>query len=303
MTLATAAAGWFAIGAFPMMEAAAQAPLNEIGPLEKQAKPITPENPIPRRTYSVDPEYPRQAAAVEANAMVTLLMTIDGNGRVAEVRRIGISPVSPASGSAARDPQALRAAFEAMTQSAAEAVRQWIYEPPAEPPLSIRVTFAFASNGSTRLAAHDGWSVAYPGQFAASGASRERAGAAGGPVQPLNTAPPPPPPPPPPPQEPPPSWTDGAIRVGGNVMAPAKTKHVNPLYPEIAQDARVQGVVILEVRIGADGKVSHARVLRSVPLLDQAALDAVMQWEFTPTRLNGQPVPVLLAVTVQFTLT
>jgi len=61
--------------------------------------------------------------------------------------------------------------------------------------------------------------------------------------------------------------------------------------------------VILETLIGVDGKITNARVLRSVPMLDQAALDAVMQWEFTPTRLNGQPVPVLMTVTVQFTLT
>jgi protein TonB len=61
--------------------------------------------------------------------------------------------------------------------------------------------------------------------------------------------------------------------------------------------------VILEARIGVDGKVSHARVLRSVPLLDQAALDAVMQWEYQPTRLNGQPVPIMITVTVRFTLT
>jgi protein TonB len=59
----------------------------------------------------------------------------------------------------------------------------------------------------------------------------------------------------------------------------------------------------MEARIGVDGKVSHARILRSVPLLDQAALDAVMQWEFTPTLLNGQRVPVMMTVTVQFTLT
>jgi protein TonB len=74
------------------------------------------------------------------------------------------------------------------------------------------------------------------------------------------------------------------------------------VYPKAAQDARVQGVVILETLIGVDGKITNARVLRSVPMLDQAALDAVMQWEFTPTRLNGQPVPVLMTVTVQFTL-
>ena len=80
---------------------------------------------------------------------------------------------------------------------------------------------------------------------------------------------------------------------------PAKTKHVNPIYPAVAQSGKVQGVVILEALIGTNGKVTNARV---VPLLDQAAIDAVMQWEFTPTLLNGQPVPVLMTMTVQFTL-
>jgi protein TonB len=61
--------------------------------------------------------------------------------------------------------------------------------------------------------------------------------------------------------------------------------------------------VILESLIGADGRVQDARILRSIPLLDQAALDAVKQWEFTPTMLNGQPAPVIMTITVQFTLT
>jgi protein TonB len=64
----------------------------------------------------------------------------------------------------------------------------------------------------------------------------------------------------------------------------------------------VQGVVILEAVIGVDGRVSDARILRSIPLLDQAAIDAVQQWEYTPTMLNGVPVPVIMTVTVQFTL-
>ena len=63
-----------------------------------------------------------------------------------------------------------------------------------------------------------------------------------------------------------------------------------------------QGVVILEATIGADGKVKDVRVLRSIPLLDQAAIDAVRQWEYTPTLLNNVPVPVIMTVTVQFTL-
>ena len=91
-------------------------------------------------------------------------------------------------------------------------------------------------------------------------------------------------------------------RVGGNIKPPMKTKDVRPTYPPIAQSARVQGVVIIEATIGPGGKVQDARVLRSIPLLDAAALDAVRQWEFTPTLLNGVPVPVIMTVTVQFTL-
>ncbi|MEW6322962.1 MAG: TonB family protein, partial [Acidobacteriota bacterium] len=104
----------------------------------------------------------------------------------------------------------------------------------------------------------------------------------------------PPPPPPPPPAQP--------VRVGGNIKPPTKVKDVRPVYPPIAQSARVQGIVIIEATIGPDGKVRDARVLRSIPLLDQSALDAVRQWEFTPTLLNGVPVPVIMTVTVQFTL-
>lgn len=92
------------------------------------------------------------------------------------------------------------------------------------------------------------------------------------------------------------------VRVGGNVGVPTKIRDSKPIYPPIAQSARVQGVVILEAIIGPDGDVANARVLRSIPLLDAAAISAVSQWQFTPTLLNGQPVAVLMTVTVNFTL-
>lgn len=117
-----------------------------------------------------------------------------------------------------------------------------------------------------------------------------------------------PPPPPPPPMTPPCDRSAFAaagrapVRVGGNIKAPTKVTDVRPVYPADAQDARVQGVVIIEALIGEDGRVGHACVLRSIPLLDAAALDAVQQWEFTPTLLNGAPVPVVMTVTVNFTL-
>ena len=100
----------------------------------------------------------------------------------------------------------------------------------------------------------------------------------------------------------PPRPASGPVRIGGNIKEPRKTKDVPPVYPPIAQSARVQGVVIVEVTIGPTGQVQDARVLRSIPLLDQAALDAVRQWEFTQTLLNGVPVSVIMTVTVKFTL-
>ena len=103
-----------------------------------------------------------------------------------------------------------------------------------------------------------------------------------------------PPPPPPPPAQP--------VRVGGQIKEPKKIKNVAPIYPPIAQSARVQGIVIIEATIGVDGRVTDARVIRPVALLDQAALEAVKQWVFTPTMLNGQAVPVIMTVTVNFTL-
>jgi len=93
-----------------------------------------------------------------------------------------------------------------------------------------------------------------------------------------------------------------AVRVGGKIRPPTKVKDVQPVYPAAAKSARVSGVVIVEATIGADGKVIDAKVLRSVPMLDQAALDAVKQWEFTPTLLNGKPVPVVMTVTINFKL-
>ena len=93
-----------------------------------------------------------------------------------------------------------------------------------------------------------------------------------------------------------------AVRVGGQIKEPKKLKHVAPNYPDIAKQARVQGVVILECTISPQGKVTDVKVLRGIPLLDQAAIDAVKQWVYTPTLLNGVPVPVIMTVTVNFKL-
>jgi protein TonB len=100
---------------------------------------------------------------------------------------------------------------------------------------------------------------------------------------------------PPPPQR--------AIRVGGQIKQPRKLKDVAPVYPDIAKQARVQGVVILECTISPQGKVTNVKVLRGIPLLNDSAVSAVRQWVYTPTLLNGVPVPVIMTVTVNFKLT
>jgi TonB family protein len=92
------------------------------------------------------------------------------------------------------------------------------------------------------------------------------------------------------------------FRVGGDIPPPRKIKDVAPEYPPIAHEARVQGVVIMEARVDEQGNVSDVRVLRSIPLLDQAATDAVKQWQYTPTTLNGVAVPVIMTMTVNFSL-
>jgi protein TonB len=92
------------------------------------------------------------------------------------------------------------------------------------------------------------------------------------------------------------------VRVGGNVQAPERIKYVPAVYPAIAKSAGVTGVVILEALVSPGGDVTDARVLKSIPLLDHAALDAVRQWRYAPTTLNGVAVPVILTVTVNFSL-
>ena len=91
-----------------------------------------------------------------------------------------------------------------------------------------------------------------------------------------------------------------AVKVGGAIRTPTKVKHVDPVYPAIAKSARVSGTVVLEATIDPVGKVIDTRVVKSVPMLDQAAIDAVQQWEYTPATVKGVAVPVVMTITVNF---
>ena len=286
-----AIAGWYVVSAFPLSEVAAgQILRTDPGPLELNANPITPENPVPRRIHHQPAQYPAVAAAEEAWVGITLRMTIDATGSVAEARvgsirlrmrdiTLSFENAPPTKvgdtleeltararpGEQARSASGARGVIDAAVDAAVAAVSQWRYEPPARAPITVDTAFYFAPGlpvsdtpAATARAIND--------------TGRARV------------------------------IDDKALRVGGNIKPPIKLKDVRPVYPQDAQQARIQGVVVIELRIDEEGRVSDAEILRSVPELDQSAIDAVRQWEFQPTLMNGAAIPVIMVATVQFTL-
>jgi TonB family protein len=92
----------------------------------------------------------------------------------------------------------------------------------------------------------------------------------------------------------------GPLRVGGNIRPPKKIRDAVPNYPDAARQAKVVGTVVLEITVGTDGSVTNPRVVRGIPLLNDAAIEAVLQWNYEPTVVNGRPVPVIMTVVVSF---
>jgi len=116
-------------------------------------------------------------------------------------------------------------------------------------------------------------------------------GVLGGVIGGIGTAPPPPKPRP-----------TGPIRVGGNVQAARIVNRVQPVYPPLARQTRISGTVRLHAIISKDGTIQQLEVMSGHPLLQQAALDAVRQWRYQPTLLNGEPVEVDTTIDVIFSL-
>jgi TonB family protein len=174
------------------------------------------------------------------------------------------------------DAPAIMRDLDGMLKAASSALMQWRFQPPAAAPAIARLEARFdvaAGHVTTGAAQAVSGFSGVPAQLSTFVTRRDAR-----------------------------STDDGALRVGGEIKAPQKIVNVAPVYPQEAQDAKVQGVVIIEAKIGADGSVAEAWVLRSIPILDQAALDAVRQWRYSPTLMNGAPVPVIMTVTVNFTL-
>jgi len=92
------------------------------------------------------------------------------------------------------------------------------------------------------------------------------------------------------------------VRAVGDIKPPRLIKRVEPIYPKVAREARIEGIVIVEATTGIYGRVQNVKVLRSIPLLDQAAVDAVFQWVYEPFVIDGKPRGVIFTVTVVFKL-
>ena len=231
----------------------------------------------PRKIKSVAPVYPAIAKSAGVSGAVILEVTIGPDGHVTDTRILRSVPL--------------------LDQAAIDAVRQWVYQPmllngvPTSVIMTTTVTFTLDSSSSFAQSLDMAKMYYTQGRIddaermlmqARTALAQERTGGS------LAAAPAPP--------------ADTPLRVGGDIKEPRKVRDVKPVYPPDALAAGVQGVVILETVIGPDGTVRDARVLRSQPMLDQAALEAVRQWEFTPTLLNGVPVSVIMTVTVNFSM-
>jgi TonB family protein len=191
------------------------------------------------------------------------------------VGRITAAGAGGSPGRAAPDGAAIAQDLELLLKAASAAFTQWRLAPPAAAPAIARLSaqFDLAAGQATAGAAQplSGFS-GVPGEFSTFVARRDA------PVD------------------------DRTLRVGGAIAPPRKIVNVAPIYPQEAKDAKVQGVVVIETVIDESGVVKEAWVLKSVPLLDGAALEAVKQWRFEPTLVNGVPTAVRCTTTVNFTL-
>lgn len=162
-----------------------------------------------------------------------------------------------------------------LDQAVIDAVKQWVYEPavidgkPKE--VTFRVSYRFRFDGKKEKVEANS-EIVGPGQAVTVSAQEVE------------------------------EFEKGAVRCIDGIEPPKLVKKVNPVYPEIARRAGVEGVVILEIKTDAAGRVQAAKILRSIPLLDQAAIDAVKQWAYEPLIIEGVPKPALFTVTVNFRL-
>ncbi|MCX6569200.1 MAG: energy transducer TonB [Candidatus Aminicenantes bacterium] len=235
----------------------------------------------PKLVKEVEPAYPAEARKARIEGVVIMEATTDLYGRVAVVKILRSIP--------------------ALDQAAMDAVQQWVYEPmivDGKPrPVTFTVTLQFTLDDEKKPKAGgvvggvyggvvSGVSGGVQGGVTGGVEGGVKGGVAGGveSAQELK------------------KFEGDAVRAVGDVQPPKLIKEVFPKYPEVARQARVEGIVILEAKTDEQGSVIDARILHSIPLLDQAAIDAVKQWIYEPMRIDGKPRKILFTVTVRFAL-
>jgi TonB family protein len=253
--------------------------------------------PQPRRraVLTVTPRYPPEAEALEIHATVDLRLTVDAAGAVTDAEAISFSLWADQADSFAPNSTGRRGAVSTdleliqeelmrlmFATSAVAAAKQWTFEP-ANAVTTVDASFAFRPKplnmASTGLAPDARLQESPKERFGSTLAPVTGSAQPGLVPRPRRLR----------------ASTDG-------VRPPLKISHVSPVYSESALTARVQGAVVLEAVIGADGSVLEAHALRSIPELDQAAIDAVRQWRYEPPLSGGEPVELVISVTVTFQL-
>jgi len=238
----------------------------------------------PKLIKDVEPVYPRAASEAGVEGVVIMEATTDTYGRVATVKVLRGIPL--------------------LDQAAIDAVKQWVYEPmiiDGKPrPMVFTVTARFALDkdkkpvvgvgGGVKGGVKGGVATGVGGGVAGGVEGGVEGGVVGGVTggvagaQDLK------------------QFEGDAVRAVGEIKPPKPVKRVDPVYPEEARKAGVEGIVILEAKADEQGNVVDARILRSVPALDKAALDAVKLWKYEPLVIDGKPRQAIFTVTVRFAL-
>jgi TonB family protein len=243
----------------------------------------------PKLVKQVEPVYPEDAHKAGIEGIVIMEATTDLYGRVADVKVLRSIP--------------------ALDTAAVDAVKQWVYEPMVINGKPQRVTFTvtvrFKKDGSKKSTAggvaggviggvqggvatgvEGGVAGGVEGGVKGAVEGGVAGGVQGGVAGAQETA----------------KFEGDAVRAVGKIKPPKLVNEVRPVYPKEARRARVEGIVILEAKTDEQGNVVETRILRSIPVLDQAAIDAVRQWKYEPMVINGKPYGVVFTVTVRFTL-
>jgi TonB family protein len=229
----------------------------------------------PKLVKQVDPVYPEAARKAGVEGLVILEATTDTYGRMADVKVLQ--------------------GIEGLNQAAIDAVKQWVYEPmviDGKPrPVVFTVTVRFRLDDRKKPSVEGGVVGVVAGGVEGGVAGGVEGGVAGGVAGGVEGG-----------VEEMKKFEGDAVRAVGKVQPPKLIRQVNPVYPEAARKAGVEGIVILEAKADEQGRVTDTRILRSIPALDQAAIDAVKQWVYEPMLINGQPRKVVFTVTVRFAL-